>query len=159
MCLAGEAHNGGAEGEPGHEQRGHAAPFKAKSLCPLDNVLQKGRTYDGIAARPAAEAQFAPEFRLSLSASVPHMPYLLVRHKVADFSKWKPVYDSHLPARQKAGLKEVHLLRNIDDPNEVVLLFEAEDVQKARDFAASSDLQEAMQQAGVVDRPNAYFLE
>ena len=50
------------------------------------------------------------------------MPYLLVRHKVADFSKWKPVYDSHLPARQKAGLKEVHLLRNIDDPNEVVLL-------------------------------------
>ena len=68
------------------------------------------------------------------------MPYLLVRHKVADFSQWRPAYDNHLPARQKAGLKEVHLLRNIDDPNEVVLLFEAEDVQRARDFAASSDL-------------------
>jgi hypothetical protein len=31
------------------------------------------------------------------------MNYVLVRHKVADFSKkWKPVYDAHLPARQKA---------------------------------------------------------
>jgi hypothetical protein len=51
------------------------------------------------------------------------MPYLLVRHKVADFSKWKPTYDAHLGARQKAGLKEEHLLRNTETPNEVVLLF------------------------------------
>ena len=87
------------------------------------------------------------------------MPYLLVRHKVADFSQWKPTYDNHLPARQKAGLKEVYLLRNTDDPNEVVLLFEAEDVQRARNFVASSDLRETMQQSGVVDRPDAYFLE
>lgn len=87
------------------------------------------------------------------------MPYLLVRHKVADFSKWKPVYDAHLPARQKAGLKEEHLLRSIDDPNETVILFEAEDVQKAREFAASSDLREAMQRAGVVDKPDIYFLK
>jgi hypothetical protein len=41
-----------------------------------------------------------------------------------------------LPARQKAGLKELHLLRNADDPNEVILLFEADDLQKAREFAA-----------------------
>lgn len=87
------------------------------------------------------------------------MSYLLVRHKVADFSKWKLAYDDHLRAREEAGLKEAHLLRNIDNPNEVVLLLEAEDVQKARDFAASSDLQERMQQAGVIDRPDACFLE
>ena len=56
------------------------------------------------------------------------MPYILVRHKVADFSKWKPAYDAHLPALQKAGLKEVHLLRNTDDPNETIILFEAADL-------------------------------
>jgi hypothetical protein len=75
------------------------------------------------------------------------MPYVLVRHKVSDFSKWKPAYDAHLPARQKAGLKEEHLLRNTDDPNEVVLLFEAKDIQKAKEFASSADLREAMQSA------------
>jgi hypothetical protein len=86
------------------------------------------------------------------------MPYLLVRHKVADFSKWKPVYDAHLGARQKAGLKEEHLMRSIDDPNETVILFEAEDIQKAKEFADSSDLRETMQNAGVIDKPDIYFL-
>jgi hypothetical protein len=87
------------------------------------------------------------------------MPYMLARHKVADFSKWKSVYDADLPARQKAGLKEEHLLRNTDDPNEVILLFEAADLQKAKEFAASSDLREKMQEAGVIDRPDIYFLQ
>ena len=87
------------------------------------------------------------------------MPDVLVRHKVADFSKWKPVYDAHLPARKEAGIKEVHLLRNADDPNEVFIMSEVESLQKARDFSASSDLREKMQEAGVVDRPDIYFLE
>ena len=63
--------------------------------------------------------------------------HMLVRHKVSDFAKWKPVYDAHLSARQKAGLKEEHLFRNADDPNEVLLLFSVEDVDKAKAFTAS----------------------
>jgi hypothetical protein len=86
------------------------------------------------------------------------MNYFLVRHKVADFSKWKPVYDAHLPSRQKSGLKEKYLLRNIDDPNEVVAFFELEDVQKAQEFSNSPDLREAMQKSGVVDKPDIYIL-
>jgi len=49
--------------------------------------------------------------------------HMLVRHKVADFAKWKPVYDAHASARQNAGLRELHLLRNTEDSNEVILLF------------------------------------
>ena len=86
------------------------------------------------------------------------MTYFLVRHKVADFSKWKPVYDAHLGARQKAGLEEKHLLRNIEDLNEVIILFQAEDVEKAKEFASSADLRETMQRAGVADKPDIYFL-
>ena len=85
------------------------------------------------------------------------MPYVLVRHKVADFSKWKPVYDAHLPARNEAGYKEVHLLRNADDPNEVFIMSKVESLQKARDFSASSDLREKMQEAGVVDNQISTF--
>jgi hypothetical protein len=86
------------------------------------------------------------------------MTYVLVRHKVADFSKWKAEYDAYLPTRQKAGLEEEHLLRNIDNPDEVVLLYEAENLHEAQAFARSSDLREAMQKAGVVDKPDIYFL-
>jgi hypothetical protein len=87
------------------------------------------------------------------------MIYMLVRSKVTDFAKWKPVYDAHLSARQKAGLKEEHLFRNADDPNEVILLFSAEEIDKAKAFAASDDLRQAMQRAGVSDKPDVYFLK
>ncbi len=40
------------------------------------------------------------------------MNYLLIRHKVADFAKWKHGYDAHGSARANAGLKEERLLRN-----------------------------------------------
>jgi hypothetical protein len=84
---------------------------------------------------------------------------MLVRHKVADFAKWKAAYDAHGSARQNAGLKEEHLLRNVDDPNEVILLFSAEDLEKAKAFSASDDLRQAMQKAGVTDKPDVYFLK
>jgi heme-degrading monooxygenase HmoA len=87
------------------------------------------------------------------------MIHMLIRSKVADFVKWKPVYDAHAPARQNAGLKEEHLLRSIDNPNEVIVLFSAEDLDKAKAFAASDDLRQAMQRAGVSDKPDVYFLE
>ncbi|PYK07336.1 MAG: cyclase [Verrucomicrobia bacterium] len=87
------------------------------------------------------------------------MMHMLIRHKVADFAKWKPVYDAHEPSRQNAGLKEEHLLRNADDPNEVILLFSTEDLDKAKAFTASDDLRQAMQKAGVSDKPDVYFLK
>jgi hypothetical protein len=87
------------------------------------------------------------------------MNYILIRHKVADFAKWKPVYDAHGSARADAGLKEERLLRNIENPSEVVLLFSASDLNKAKQFAASDDLRQRMQQAGVNDKPDIWFLK
>ena len=86
------------------------------------------------------------------------MNYVLIRHTVADFPSWKEVYDSHATKRAAAGLKEERLLHNADKKNEVVLLFAANDLQKAREFGASSDLRQAMQIAGVTDTPDIFFL-
>jgi heme-degrading monooxygenase HmoA len=83
---------------------------------------------------------------------------MLVRHKVRDFNEWKIGYDSHRQNRDAAGLTEVQLLRNEQDPNEVVALFEARSLDDAKAFASSEDLKEAMQKVGVVDRPDIYFL-
>ena len=42
---------------------------------------------------------------------------------------------------------------------EVLLLFSMEDVDKAKAFSASDDLRQAMEKAGVSDKPDVYFLE
>lgn len=85
--------------------------------------------------------------------------YMLVRHKVRDFAQWKPDYDSDLPTRKEAGLAEKYLLHSEKDPNEVIVLFEASDLNKAKAFANSDDLKKVMQHAGVIDKPDIYFLE
>jgi len=86
------------------------------------------------------------------------MPFILIRHKVRDFKTWKTGYDAHQPKRTEAGLTEKYLLRGADDANEVVILFEAQDLNRAKTFAASADLREKMQEVGVVDKPDIYFL-
>lgn len=43
--------------------------------------------------------------------------------------------------------------------SEIVVVFDTEDTKKAKDFAASADLKEAMEKAGVLDTPTIYFLE
>jgi hypothetical protein len=84
--------------------------------------------------------------------------FVLVRHKVRDFSEWKRGYDAHLLKRTAAGLTEKHLLRGANDPNEVVILLEAKDPSRAKAFVESADLRETMQKVGVVDKPDIYFL-
>ena len=84
--------------------------------------------------------------------------FVLIRHKVRDFKTWKAGYDAHQPKRAEAGLSEKYVLRSSDDPNEVVLLFAAQDMSRAKAFGASADLRERMQEVGVVDNPDVYFL-
>ena len=86
------------------------------------------------------------------------MAHMIIRHKVADFGKWKAAYEEHRSTRQAVSIKDLHLWRNVDDPNEVIVLFEASDVAKARDFTRSSDLKEKMQTAGVQGPPDIVFL-
>ena len=86
------------------------------------------------------------------------MAHILIRHKVADFARWKSAYDAHAAARKAAGLTEQHLLRSLDNQNEVVLLLAAADLKKAQEFIASTDLREVMQKAGVTDKPDIWFL-
>ncbi|MEK7730306.1 MAG: hypothetical protein AAB363_00460, partial [Planctomycetota bacterium] len=59
------------------------------------------------------------------------------RNKVADFAQWKKVFDSHAEAQRQAGLHLQRLWRGIDDPNEVFMLFEVTDIEKARSFVTS----------------------
>ena len=84
--------------------------------------------------------------------------YMLVRHKVRDFAVWKRGYDSHRAKREETGLTEKYLLRETNDPNEIIILFEARDLDQAAAFAESADLRETMEKFGVVDKPNINFL-
>ena len=87
------------------------------------------------------------------------MSHFIVRHKVEDYAKWKTVFDEHGATRQAGGGQGGLLFRNADNPNELIVLWDWDSLDNARKFAASPDLRETMQRAGVADHPDIYFLE
>jgi hypothetical protein len=84
--------------------------------------------------------------------------YMLVRQEVKDYSVWKRGYDAHRPKRVEAGLAEKSILQGTDDPHEIVVLFEADDLDRAREFAKSADLRQTMTKAGVSGQPDITYL-
>ncbi len=87
------------------------------------------------------------------------MPSLFIRCHVADYLAWRAVFDEYEPTRLANGSQGGWLFRNADDPDEVLLLLAWDDLERARLFADSDDLREAMARAGVTDRPDIWFLE
>jgi hypothetical protein len=83
---------------------------------------------------------------------------LLCRNRVADFSKWKAIFDSHTQAHRAAGLRLRDLWRNLQEPNNVFFVFEVESLDKARAFVSDPAAAEAGKTSGVLDGEH-HFLE
>lgn len=86
------------------------------------------------------------------------MKTAILRHKVADFNKWKTVYDADKVNREKAGLKEQWVKRNEKDPSEVVMCFDVADQKHAEGYTQSPELQAQMKNGGVIGKPELIFL-
>jgi hypothetical protein len=88
------------------------------------------------------------------------MIYLYLRHAVVDYARWKEGFDNHLAARQAGGAtREALVLRNVDDPQEIILVLGWCNLAEARSFSQSVSLQAALKKMGVVGVPEVRFLE
>jgi uncharacterized protein YaaR (DUF327 family) len=75
--------------------------------------------------------------------------YLQIHHKVADFNKWKPVYEEHISHMEKdnLGLKRGYLFQNMDNQNDVTVILEVTDMAKAKETINSKALKDAMKRS------------
>jgi hypothetical protein len=49
------------------------------------------------------------------------MYMLRIEHPVADYERWKQVFDSDPVGREKSGVRRYQILRPIDDPRYVMI--------------------------------------
>ena len=98
---------------------------------------------------------------LSLASSAsasPAGPTFVIRQLVADYAKWRPVYDAHQPTREGAGLTNCRVKPSVYNPNDILVVCDMADLAKAKAFTASKNLADAMASAGVVGKPSFFFL-
>ncbi len=81
------------------------------------------------------------------------MPTVAAQIAIGDYAKWRPVFDKHKPLRDKAGLTNVRVYRDADDPKELIVWSETSDVAKAREALNGPEIRSAMQEAGVMGPP------
>jgi quinol monooxygenase YgiN len=82
---------------------------------------------------------------------------MAVTHKVKDFAKFREVYMAHDSMRLASGLTHFRMGRGMEDSNVVFVVNRIDDVEKAKEFAASPVLKEAMKKAGVAGPPTIAF--
>ena len=84
------------------------------------------------------------------------MSFYVVSHKVADFGKWKKVYDAFESTRVKYQVKESMVLQAADDPNHVLVVGEGK-LEAIQKFVASDDLKAGMKKAGIEGEPHVFI--
>jgi hypothetical protein len=83
------------------------------------------------------------------------MCYLIVRHKVEDYAKWRPFYDEDNTRRRAHGATGVsQVYRDLDDPNTTIAIMEWDNPENALKFANDPALAAQMQKAGVIGQPS-----
>lgn len=84
---------------------------------------------------------------------------MFVRHPVEDFDEWKQVYDEFDETRKGMGVKDDAVFQSVNDPDDVTVWHDFDDVGSARSFAESDRLRATMDEAGVAREPTIWFTE
>lgn len=87
------------------------------------------------------------------------MPYLLIRCQVESAVALTPAVAEQTALLRASGVRSFRFFANAADSHEVVGFFEWDDLDRARLFTRSDELLALLGRAGVVARPDLWFLE
>ena len=87
------------------------------------------------------------------------MTYILIRHTVADYAKWKRAVRAFAPVRKAGGEKSFQVFRSAEVANHLTVICGWASAAQARKFIASAALREAMTSGGVLGKPEIQFFK
>ncbi|MFV5700882.1 hypothetical protein ACM55F_03325 [Flavobacterium sp. XS2P12] len=84
---------------------------------------------------------------------------IVIKHKVADYDKWRKEYDAHDSIRKVYGISHYMIGRGVDDANMIVVINKFSDVLKAKEFSVLPNLKDAMKKGGVTGKPEFFYYD
>ena len=87
------------------------------------------------------------------------MSYVMIRHKVANYAKWKRTVKSVAKWRKAAGEKCFYVCRASKSPNDLLVWCEWDTAARMKQFMKSAELRKAMKAASVIGKPEISFYD
>lgn len=82
------------------------------------------------------------------------MVYLTTRHTVADYAKWRVVFDEGEALRRASGATGVkQIYRDVDNPNNLTVIVEWDTAENVQKFNSNPAVGELLKKAGVLGAP------
>ena len=82
---------------------------------------------------------------------------ILVKFKVKDYGVWKTAFDAGSAPRTAAKIRVADVVRGVDEPNHVFVVFEAPDLALARAHLTDPEIRAKQQNAGFLAPPEMFF--
>lgn len=90
---------------------------------------------------------------------MPRKGVVIVEHRVKDFDYWKPFFTKDSERQRKAGFTKWTIGRSIDDPLDVIVVAECNDLDKAKEIYSDPEVGEIVKKAGVVGKTTFLLVE
>jgi hypothetical protein len=84
------------------------------------------------------------------------MATIFRRVRVADYQRFREVYDAGTPAREAGGMHNEQMLRNPNDPNDILIMTTVENIERARAYGQSEEVRQRQRDAGLLELSNYY---
>jgi hypothetical protein len=83
---------------------------------------------------------------------------MIVKHKVEDVARWRPVHERSAEAKRKFGWTECAVFSVAGDPNHVLVMEHFDSIERARAYAESKELLYELAASGVSSQPEIQFV-
>jgi quinol monooxygenase YgiN len=83
----------------------------------------------------------------------------IITHEVKEYTPWRKVYDADEPNRKAAGMKVWGVYTDVKNPNMVTIIAAFPSVAAMEAFVSSPKLKEAMDNGGVISKPDVKVLQ
>ncbi len=84
---------------------------------------------------------------------------VFVKFTVRDFAAWKQKFDAGAAPREEAGLRTTTIARSLDEPTQVMVVFHASDVARAKAHLTDPAVKKKQADAGFLAPPELFFGE
>ena len=87
------------------------------------------------------------------------MIILQIEHPVPNYASWKKAFDIDPVNRQQSGVKSYRIFRQTDNPNYVIIEFEFDKLDKAKELLAALQSVWKQIEGTIITRPKARTIE